>query len=111
MGFRRNGKPNFVLCFMLPNTFNEAMTIYLALQLLARSCERPVRDPNEDITLLLLHRRGFAIASCHHEQRSVADYCSNKLEITTPPHFSRLSSKVLYKEDSIVSVASLLPKL
>ena len=52
------------------------MTIYLALQLLTGSCERPVRDSNESMALLLLHRRGFAAASCHHEQRNVAVSCS-----------------------------------
>jgi hypothetical protein len=76
LGFERNGKPGFVLNKRLPSDSYKVTTIYLALQLLARSCERPVRDPNEDIALLLLHQRGFATASCRHEQRNAADCCS-----------------------------------
>jgi hypothetical protein len=84
-----------------------AMTIYLALQLLARSCERPVRDSNESMALLLLHRRGFTTVPCRHGRRNVAVRCSD-LRRRRPHHFTfhACPPKLYAKGGSIVSVAS-----
>lgn len=88
------------------------MTIYLARQLLAESCERPVRDPDEDIALLLLHQRGFATMPCHHGRRNAAVRWSDEYR-TRPHHFTFHVWPTSHKAmgAGIVSVATLRIKL
>ncbi len=95
------------------------MTIYLARQLLAGSCERPVHDSNESIVLLLLHRRGFTTALCRHNGRNAADCWSpsRKALGTQPHHFTFHVLSTLRRDESrlygtgIVSVATLRARL